>query len=52
MDVTRCLKCNKRLRAKTDQIGQTELVCMECDRIDPMKTDAINWVRSSLAPPA
>jgi DNA-directed RNA polymerase subunit M/transcription elongation factor TFIIS len=51
MDVTYCMKCKKRLIAKADKIGRTELVCTDCDRVDPMKTNAVNWVKSSLAPP-
>ena len=26
-----------------------KVVCMQCDNIDPMKTDAAKWANSSLA---
>jgi hypothetical protein len=49
MDVSRCPECRKRLMAMTDRTGRTKLVCLKCDNVDPMKTDAIKWARSSLA---
>ena len=49
MDFNRCSKCKKRLIAITDGKGRTELVCLGCDEIDPLKTDAANWANSSLA---
>jgi hypothetical protein len=49
MDLTRCLECKKRLIALTDRTGRTRLVCMKCDNIDPMKTDAAKWAASGLA---
>ena len=49
MDMTRCSACKKRLMAMTDRIGRTTLVCLKCDNIDPMKTDAAKWANSSLA---
>jgi hypothetical protein len=35
--------------AMTDRKGRTTLVCLRCDKIDPMKTDAAKWASSSLA---
>jgi hypothetical protein len=32
-----------------DRTGRTSLVFLECDNIDPMKTDAAKWANSSLA---
>ena len=49
MDVTRCPKCKKRLMAMTDRTGATKLVCLKCDNVDPMKTDAAKWADSNLA---
>ena len=49
MDVTRCPGCKKRLMAMTDRTGRTKLVCLKCDNVDPMKTDAVKWANSSLA---
>jgi hypothetical protein len=37
--------------AMADQTGRTTLVCLECDNIDPMKTDALAWANSSLGGP-
>src|SRR5467141_3856593 len=31
--------------------GRTELKCLKCDEVDPMKTDAAKWADSALAPP-
>ena len=52
MDPSRCPKCKKRLMAMTDRTGRTELVCLKCENVDPMKTDAVKWANSSLAAPA
>jgi hypothetical protein len=49
MDVTRCPGCKKRLIAMTDRTGRTELACLKCDKVDPMKTDAVKWASSGLA---
>lgn len=51
MDQSRCPNCKKRLMAMTDRTGRTDLVCMKCDKIDPMKTKAVRWASSSLAAP-
>jgi phage FluMu protein Com len=51
MDTTRCPKCNKHLMAVTEKTGRTELRCLTCDSVDPLKTDAVKWAESSLAPP-
>jgi phage FluMu protein Com len=48
----RCPKCNKLLMAMTDRTGHTELRCLKCDKVDPMKTDAVKWAGSPLASPA
>ena len=48
----RCLKCGKRLIAMTDKTGRTELRCLRCDKVDPIKTDTVKkWAESSLAQP-
>ena len=52
MDEHRCPKCNKLLMAMTDRTGHTELRCLKCDKVDPMKTDAAHkWANSNLAKP-
>jgi uncharacterized protein YbaR (Trm112 family) len=39
MDVVRCPRCNRPLLAMTDRTGKTELLCLKCDKVDPMKID-------------
>jgi len=51
MDDHRCPKCRKLLMAMIDRTGRTELRCVKCDQVDPMKTDAAKWADSSLAGP-
>jgi phage FluMu protein Com len=51
MDDRRCPKCNKLLMAMTDRTGRTELRCLKCDQIDPVKTKAAKWANSPLAGP-
>lgn len=51
MDETRCPKCHRRLMAMTDKTGRTELRCLKCDKVDPMKIDAAKWADSFLAQP-
>ncbi len=49
MDTSRCPGCKKRLIAMTDRTGRTQLVCLKCDNVDPLNTDAAKWANSSLA---
>jgi phage FluMu protein Com len=51
MENHRCPKCKKLLMAMTDRTGKTELRCLKCDQVDPLKTDAIKWAISPLAGP-
>jgi phage FluMu protein Com len=44
----RCANCNKLLMAMTDRTGHTELRCLKCDKVDPMKTDAVKWADSPI----
>jgi hypothetical protein len=46
MDVTRCPTRKKRLMAMTDRTGKTEMLCLKCEKVDPMKTDAAKWADS------
>ena len=39
-DVSRCPNCALRLIATIDENGRTELRCLKCDQIDPLKTVA------------
>ena len=52
MDKSRCPKCKKRLIKMTNRTGGTSLLCLKCDNVDPMKTDAVKWANSGLANPA
>jgi hypothetical protein len=29
--------------------GRTEFQCLECDKVDPLKTDAAKWAESPLS---
>jgi phage FluMu protein Com len=49
MDISRCPKCNKRLITMTSKTGRTSQLCLKCDNVDPMKTDAVKWANSDLA---
>jgi hypothetical protein len=49
MDLSRCVKCKRGLMAMTDRTGRTNMVCLKCDNVDPMKIDAAKWASSSLA---
>jgi hypothetical protein len=51
MDDHRCPKCKTLLMAMTDRTGRTELRCLKCDQVDPMKTHAAKWADSPLAGP-
>jgi hypothetical protein len=51
MDLSRCPDCKRRLMAMTDRTGRTNMVCLKCDNVDPMKTDAAKWAASGLATP-
>jgi hypothetical protein len=49
--VGRCLHCGKRLIPTLNPDGRTELVCIWCDKVDPMQTEAAKWADSPLAQP-
>ena len=51
MNDQRCPKCKKLMLAMTDRTGKTELRCVKCDKVDPMKTDAVKWANSGLSCP-
>jgi hypothetical protein len=52
MDLTRCLRCRRRLFVAGNPNGRTEMVCLTCDDVDPMKTVAMKWAQSGLLHPA
>jgi hypothetical protein len=35
--------------AITDRTGRTEMRCVKCEKVDPMKTSALKWARGPLA---
>jgi tRNA(Ile2) C34 agmatinyltransferase TiaS len=49
MDPTRCPHCNKRMKVVLGSDGRTDFQCLQCDKIDPLKTDAVKWADSPLA---
>jgi phage FluMu protein Com len=58
MDPTRCPHCNRRMMAVATPDGRTGLKCLQCDKVDPLKTDTVKlktdtvkWADSPLAPP-
>jgi tRNA(Ile2) C34 agmatinyltransferase TiaS len=51
LDKTRCPTCSKRLIPVLSN-GRTDLRCLECEKIDPLKTNAVKWAKSPLATPA
>jgi DNA-directed RNA polymerase subunit M/transcription elongation factor TFIIS len=51
MNEHRCPKCKKLMMAMTDRTGRTELRCLKCHKIDPMKTVAVKWAIGALSGP-
>ena len=50
--VTRCLQCGKRTVPARSLTGRTELICMYCDKLDPLEMEeAKKWAESPLAQP-
>jgi hypothetical protein len=39
--VTRCLHCGRRLVPILNANGRTELECVWCDQLEPMKTEPV-----------
>ena len=44
--VTRCLHVGKRMVAAPSFSGRTELQCVFCDNLDPLKIEAAKWADS------
>lgn len=50
--VSRCLHCGKRMVPAPSSYGRTELKCVWCDELDPLKVPLANkWADSPLAIP-
>lgn len=49
MDISRCPQCRKLLVPVLSASGRTELLCLKCDEVDPLRTDAAKWAMSPLA---
>jgi len=48
MDLTRCPRCNKQMKVVIAESGRTDFRCPKCYEVDPLKTDAVKWAKSSL----
>jgi tRNA(Ile2) C34 agmatinyltransferase TiaS len=48
MDPTRCPRCSRRMKAVATPDCRTGLRCLQCDEVDPLKTDAVKWAEKSL----
>ena len=46
--LTRCERCGRRLVAAFLN-GRTELQCLKCDEVDPLKIDQAKWAENPLA---
>jgi phage FluMu protein Com len=44
----RCTKCGKRLIPVFMDNGRTELKCIRCEPVDPMRTIARKWAEGPL----
>jgi hypothetical protein len=47
----RCPQCNRRMKPVLGPTGRTEFQCLECDKLDPLETDAAKWADGPLAAP-
>jgi hypothetical protein len=47
----RCPRCNKRMKAVIGAKGRTEFQCLQCDKVDPLVTDAVKWTEGPLVSP-
>jgi hypothetical protein len=48
-----CARCGKpmMLALPPGGAGPRTLQCLDCDRPDPLKSDALRWLSSELRPP-
>jgi hypothetical protein len=50
MDLARCPRCHTRMKPViASGSGRTDLKRLQCDRRDPLQTDAAKWAESALA---
>jgi hypothetical protein len=49
--MTRCLKCGKRTIPVVTAIGRTDLRCIWCDQVTPLKTELAKWAENPLIRP-
>ena len=45
--VTRCLQCGKRMVPARSLTGRTELICVCCDKLDPLEMEEVNKLAES-----
>jgi phage FluMu protein Com len=48
---TRCTRCGKRMIGVINANGRTELQCIRCDKVDPLRSDTAKWADAPLLPP-
>ena len=51
INATRCPHFNKRMKVVATSDGRTGFQCLQCDKVDPLKTDAVKWAASTLCAP-
>ena len=49
MDISRCPQCKRLLVPVLSANGRTDLLCLKCDEVDPLTTNAAKWAKSPLA---
>jgi hypothetical protein len=50
--VTRCLRCGKRMVPTPSPTGRTELKCVFCDKLDPLEmAEPTKWADGPLSIP-
>ena len=45
----RCPICNMQMKTVLSAIGRTEFQCLQCDKVDPLKPDAMKRTETPLA---
>ena len=51
MDATRCPHCNERMKVIGTSDGRTGFQCLQCDKADPLRTNAMKGAFRPLTVP-